>query len=389
MQSIPELFTAATNTSHYTVVGNPGGPFTITFTNAKAAQDISSLIEVIPTGADTPDASVVETAAGQSPLPLASDVQTYINSSILNNIAGGSGTATVVGAAGGPFLIAFGGGLAGYNLPNLVTAGAGLTATVNSVSDWPADGGGNEFQQLTLSGTDGTVARLSFAGVPGDIDTTLTLTAGVSPTAQQVLAHLNTIPTLAGNVAVLGNPGGPFTILFQGAQSLTNVGALSAFAGSTAAVSVAASDGGTILPAEFPAAAGSLPTVGQVQTYLDHIPGLLGNVTAFGTPGGPFTLIYGGALATTSAAALLLTTQTQPTSGLAPVTTSPGSDGPTNNPAIGNEIQTLVFSGCAQLQVNCASACKPAISLSAQAAPRWPPRFRTSWTICLAAEIQS
>src|SRR5581483_24326 len=102
--------------------------------------------------------------------------------------------------------------------------------------------------------------------------------------------------------------------------------------------------GGAILPAQLPAGAGQ-PTVGQVQTYLDQIPGMAGNVSVFGAAGGPFTLVYGGALAMAPASSLLLTTQTQPASELAPVTVPAGSEGPTNNPAIGNEIQTIVFSG--------------------------------------------
>src|SRR5262249_26866849 len=160
-------------------------------------------------------------------------------------------------------------------------------------------------------------------------------------TAQQVLTQLSSIPALTGNVAVLGNPGGPFTILFQGAQSLTNILPLSASADSTASVSVTSIDGGAILPSALPASAGTLPTVGQVQTYLNSIPGLGGNVTVLGTAGGPFTLVYGGSLGLTPSANLALTAQTEPTDGLAPVTTLAGSGGPTNNPAIGNEIQTL------------------------------------------------
>ena len=51
----------------------------------------------------------------------------------------------------------------------------------------------------------------------------LTVVPGVSPTAAQVEANLNTIAALAGNVMVLGPDGGPFNILFGNALAATNV----------------------------------------------------------------------------------------------------------------------------------------------------------------------
>ena len=639
LQSIPELFDPLTNISNFAVSGNPGGPFTITFINGKGAQDISTLIEVVRTGADDPDALVTVSTTGQSPLPLASDVQNYINNSILNNIAGGSGTATVIGGGAGPFFITFGGGLAGYNLPAMTWRSSSVTASINTVAGVPTDGGGSELQSLTfnafgngnftasyngvaataplsvagevqtltLGTTSGTytpsfnsvlatapitvneliqtlkvggaatsgsftlsyngtpaptalsfsdmeqtlnfsgtgTAPLSIGGIQGSVGTQLTVDPGISPTQADVLAHLstitlpgigslngnilvsgpaggpftvtfnnnatganlpqiaaavtgtatadvgpvtpavfpvasdvqdylwsipganlannvlvtqdpltgtftfnfnpalgnvalvggsatagvtatpvgpsptaaevqaslNTIPALAGNVhvtqpvipgpyvitfsnglgdaspigttnvtggltaqitsvdglpvtaaaveahlstipalngnvMVLGPTGGPFTVLFSNRLALTNVNTLASdVVGTVGGNFSRLVDGGGILPSALPAAANSLPTVGQVQTYLNSIPGLAGNVTVVGPAGGPFALVYSGDLALTPAAALNLTTQTQPASGLAPVATPSGSEGPTNNPAIGNEIQTLTFTG--------------------------------------------
>ena len=98
-------------------------------------------------------------------------------------------------------------------------------------------------------------------------------------------------------------------------------------------------NGGTILASVLAASATS-PTAGQVQTYLSKISALAGNFTVFGPDGGPFTIVYTGNLAFTDASQLNLTTQ--PTGGTAPVTTE---NGLSPNPASGNEIQTLVFSG--------------------------------------------
>ena len=75
------------------------------------------------------------------------------------------------------------------------------------------DGSGNELQSLAFGGTSGGTATLSFNGVSGTAATVLTFTTGSSPTAAQVLAHLNSIGGLSGNVA------GPSVQLLTGGRA--------------------------------------------------------------------------------------------------------------------------------------------------------------------------
>ena len=320
---VPDLFDLDNNVSNVIVTGNPGGPFDIQFVNQQAGKPIGQFITVVPTGPDNADSAVTTPRTGQSSLPLASDVQTYLNTTLLNNIVGGTGNATVIGPAGGPFMIAFNGGLSGYDLPTLsATTATGVTATFNAVQNVPTDvlatnGNGNESQVVTVTGSGNL--KLSFNGVASDAPD-LTVTANTSPTAQDVLTHLTTgvlASNLAGNVAVLGKNGGPFTVLFNNSLSYSNVG-LIAKASGAAGATVTATDGGKILPAQLSAnTATGTPTLGQVQTYLQKIANLGTNVNVFGPNGGPFTLVYSGSLAFTPASELNLTTQV--TGGTAPV----------------------------------------------------------------------
>ena len=81
--------------------------------------------------------------------------------------------------------------------------------------------GENETQSLTLGTVTGRTFTLSYNGV--NLSSPLTVVPGVSPTAAQVEANLNTIAALAGNVMVLGSDGGPFNILFGNSLAATNV----------------------------------------------------------------------------------------------------------------------------------------------------------------------
>ncbi len=144
----------------------------------------------------------------------------------------------------------------------------------------------NDFQLLTVGGTDGGTVTLSYSGVAGSAATKLTKTSGSSPTVQQVLDHLNSIPALNGNVSVTGNTGGPFTITFDGSLA----GNASLLTATTAASATA-----TINP---------LATVANVQASLDSIPTLTGNTQVTGSVGGPFAITFGGALADTDVSAI-------------------------------------------------------------------------------------
>jgi hypothetical protein len=158
-------------------------------------------------------------------------------------------------------------------------AGSSITLGFNSVPAPTPITPTTDFQSLTIGGTDAGTITLSYNGVSGSAATKLTKTTGSSPTAQQVLDHLNSIPDLTGNVSVAGNVGGPFTITFDGP-----------LAGSASLLTATLAGGAT-------AAINPLVTVANVQASLDSIPALHGNVTVTGSVGGPFTLTFGGTLA--------------------------------------------------------------------------------------------
>src|SRR5262249_5000653 len=99
------------------------------------------------------------------------------------------------------------------------TAGGTLGLSYNGVSATSVFSPTNEVQTLTIGGADTSTFSLSYGSTQGTDATKLTVTPGVSPTADQVKAHLNSIQDLNGNVQVMGDPGGPFTITFQGALS--------------------------------------------------------------------------------------------------------------------------------------------------------------------------
>jgi hypothetical protein len=102
---------------------------------------------------------------------------------------------------------------------------------------------------------------------------------------------------LLGNIEVIGQAGGPFTVLFKNNLSSTDVGAIGGTATGTALPTFSSLNGGTILPATLNGVANAnpniaRPTAGQFQTYLNRIPGLAGNVQVFGPNGGPFQADY-------------------------------------------------------------------------------------------------
>ena len=150
LQTIPALFDSLHGVSNIQVTGNPGGPFDITFINALGAKPIATgatgPISVVPFSVPiggTISGAVTVPTPGQAPLPLATTVRDNINE-ILSHIVGGLSSTpnvNVIGPAGGPFLIAFNGGVSGYNIPT--GTGLGQAASTN--------GGGSELQTLTLS----------------------------------------------------------------------------------------------------------------------------------------------------------------------------------------------------------------------------------------------
>ena len=92
-----------------------------------------------------------------------------------------------------------------------------VTANVDLAD--PAHAGGvfihNTRQSIALGAAAGTVT-LAYDGTSGSPATSLTYDPGISPTAGQVQAHLESIPKLAGNVTVTGSAGGLFDVRLQG-----------------------------------------------------------------------------------------------------------------------------------------------------------------------------
>ena len=136
----------------------------------------------------------------------------------LNSIAALNGNVTVLGANAGPFTVVFNNALANVNVAQLTTAvTGGATATAATVQD----GIGNELQTITLAGTSGGTFTVSFNGVAATW--AITFTTGSSPTAAEVLANLNSIAALNGNVTVLGGNAGPFFVVFKNALASADV----------------------------------------------------------------------------------------------------------------------------------------------------------------------
>src|SRR5207244_7504541 len=126
-----------------------------------------------------------------------------------------------------------------------------------------------------LTGQNISDTAITSSNTGGVTTAVATTTQGVAPTSTDVLNHLNTITGLNGNVAVTGSAGGPFTITFSNALTGKDQTQLTA----------AITGGLTTTPATT--TNGSAPRASAVQTHLNAIPALHGNVTVTGNDGGP------------------------------------------------------------------------------------------------------
>src|SRR5262249_18336508 len=136
----------------------------------------------------------------------------------LNLIPALAGNVTVLGAPGGPFTLVFNNAFANVNVPQMTTTVTrGTTGAFGTV----VDGIGNELKSLSIGGFPTGTFTVSFNGVAAT--SPVTFTPSAAPTAAQVLAHLNTIPALNGNVSVVGGNGGPFFVAFKNALANVNV----------------------------------------------------------------------------------------------------------------------------------------------------------------------
>lgn len=158
------------------------------------------------------------------------------------------------------------------------TGSGTLTPRFNNVSSTIPLTWTDEVQLLELTGADGDTVQLSFDGQVGSAATELQYLGGAVPTAANVLAHLTSIPALAGTnaVQVTGSDGGPFTITFGGSLTGVNVDPLTASVGGTATASVTS------------ATDGAAPTAAQVQASLATITALGTNVTVTAAASGGY-----------------------------------------------------------------------------------------------------
>src|SRR5262249_5593454 len=149
-----------------------------------------------------------------TPANLVANIQAALNTIF------GAGATVVSSVSGTVYTITFAGGLANANLAQVTTTSS-LTGTSPTVTPSTVNNGsGNEVQTLTVGGTSAGTFTPVFNGVSG---TALTFTTGAPPTAADVLASLNAIPGLNGNVTVIGNNAGPFTIVFNNGLGNANL----------------------------------------------------------------------------------------------------------------------------------------------------------------------
>ncbi|MCY2990952.1 MAG: Ig-like domain-containing protein [Planctomycetota bacterium] len=233
---------------------------------------------------------------------LAADVQAALDTLL------GAGNTVVTASSGALATITFQGKLANANLMQLTASS--LAPPVGTVTPSTlTEGSGNEVQTLTLGGASGT-ATLSFGGASGAVLTAPY--AGLQ--ASELQANLEGIPGLVGNVWALGAMGGPFTVVFGNGLAGRNLPLLgTAVTGSATAAAALVSDGvrvDAVQTLTLSGASGSVTlsydgvagtafstyALVNVQTALNSIPALNGNVTVTGSGSGPFTLTFGKAL---------------------------------------------------------------------------------------------
>lgn len=313
-QVVASLVTIPYLNGAVTVVGAPGGPFLIVFAGALSGADVPAIdvsnvaggaTASIATNADGLGNEVQSLTLGGgggtfvpvfngyvSPTqvtftpgtaPTAATLQTSLTA-----IPALTGNVSVVGPAGGPFLIVFNNVLAGTNVGPLsanVTSGTATTTFATVV-----DGGA--------------------AVVPAALPYATGLVP--SPTAVGLQAYLNAIPALANNVTVIGATGGPFSVVFRnglGTANLSNSAFTFVTTGGTTASVVSDADGGNVTP-------GTINGEVQLLTFSGTLnPGnFVLNFNNYVTAAIPFdTNVVGGAA--NNAAAIQNALQAMPTIG--------------------------------------------------------------------------
>lgn len=276
------------------VSGNAGGPWEVEFTGALAGVNVAALTSAprseqqLITLTKTPTAGDFALSfSGQTTSVLAynasaATVQTALEA--LSNIA--PGDVAVGGNAGGPYTVAFAAAWANQQVPQII----GVQR--------------NEVQTVSKTGTvTGGTFTLSYNGIP-------TTAIWAFASSNQVRQALEDLPNVEpGDVAVVGNWGGPWTITFRNNLGERNVPMLTAntanLNGSTPGISIIETTpgigltGATTKPAivvttsvEHAAlTGGTTPTVGITTTQV-------------GSAGSPYTVTFQGLLAATDVAAM-------------------------------------------------------------------------------------
>jgi hypothetical protein len=203
----------------------------------------------------------------------AAQVQTALQG--LNSI--GPGNAVVEGSAGGPYTVLFQGDLAGDILPLISAGSEQLQGNIPTViaNTTPGVAPASCVQLITLLGspTAGTFTLTYGGHTTGALAFNATSTQ--VQTALQALASIG-----SGNVTVAGNPGGPFTVTFQGAMSNESVPLITATS--------------SLIDWLF------LATQVEVQMQIAGTPGVdaVQTLTFSEVVGGTYTLSYGGVTTT-------------------------------------------------------------------------------------------
>ena len=209
----------------------------------------------------------------------------------------------------------------------------------------------DEVQTFSLAGTAGGTFLFNYNGVAAQ--NPLVSQAGLQPAASQVQQALFTIPALKNNVNVQGPNGGPFTITYNGALAGQNI----ANPGSAQGLTLSSTTGVT-LSNPLTSVQGNALTALQIQTNLNSIPALNGNVTVTattvnGTPSSPYTISFSGVLAGANVPQIVATPSatmiaSDPYPGTTVLTTTDGTPG-TPRGILANAIGTGPVVGRAQM----------------------------------------
>ncbi len=284
------------------VTAGPGGvgiieQFDISFVGAFTGRSASVLFNPIGTGT----AGSATTTVNATNLPASGGsgaAASVLNN--LNSIPSLNGRVAVTGPAGGPYNIQFINALAGTNVTLVANVVPSATVTGSS-------------QTVTLVTTGSTL--FSFNGVNASSPLLITTGTVGATSAAAIANNLNTIPALAGKVSVSGPVGGPFTITTSNlavgtVSSLIRANTTNVTVTTTTQTLGLVANGTTNLSFNGVTATSPLTvttgasgtTVASVQSALNSIQGLAGQATVVGANGGPFTITFSGAAATTNAA---------------------------------------------------------------------------------------